>query len=36
MGAESDVSKMKKRKCLEILSPQTPDFSTAGIHICHT
>lgn len=33
MGAESVVSKMEKCKFLEILSPQTPDFSIAGVHI---
>ncbi|KAF4788356.1 Chloride intracellular channel protein 5 [Turdus rufiventris] len=33
MGAESAVSKMEKLKSLEILSPQTADFSIAGVHI---
>lgn len=33
MGAESAISKMEKRKSLEILSPQTTEFSVAGVHV---
>lgn len=33
MGAESAVSKMEKLTSLEILPPQTSDFSIAGVHI---
>lgn len=33
MGAESAVSKTQKCKSLEIPSPQTPVFSTAGVYV---